>query len=188
MLFFFHSLAALGTSVDRISICNLEGYPGDTVQAKITLMGTDAAYRSGFWDKYYKKTDGDTERMDIRSWITFDPQEYTITQDESKIFIIKVKIPDNASPGLWGAATAEAGLTGHSDERRTYILFKDAFEDGNLYSGMLIPVSVQVLGRANPLAGVFNVLRENALVSVLAAIIALLIVILLTRKRYRKIV
>ena len=186
VLFFAYSLPVSGTSIDRISLCNLEGYPGDTVQAKITLVGTDADSRSGFWDKYYKATDGDNDRMDIRSWISFDPLEYTITKDQKKAFTVKVKIPHNASPGLWGATTSEAGLTNHSDERRTYILFKDAFEGGNLYSGMLIPVSVQVLGRPNPFVVAIDILHENALVSVLAAVIVVLLIILLTRKRSRK--
>jgi hypothetical protein len=184
--FAFYSSAVYGTSVDRISLCNLEGYPGDTIEAKITLVGTDASTRSGFWDKYYRAIDGDNGRMDIRSWISFNPSEYTVTQGESKIFTVIVKIPERALAGLWGAASAEAGLTNHSGERRTYIIFKDAFEGGNLYSGMLIPVSVQVLGKANPLGAAFNILRENALVSGLVAVIIILLAIILTRLRSRK--
>ena len=37
----------LATSVDRLALPNLEGRPGETIEAQITLGGTDAGERSG---------------------------------------------------------------------------------------------------------------------------------------------
>ena len=49
---------ALATSVDRIGVCNLEGYAGETIKKEITLEGTDLEERTGFWYTYYKETEG----------------------------------------------------------------------------------------------------------------------------------
>jgi len=94
--------AALATAVDRMALPNLEGYPGETVEAQITLDGTEAEERSGYWDTFYNKVEGDTDRMDITSWITIEPEEYSIVQGQSITFTVRVKIPDGAAPGLWG--------------------------------------------------------------------------------------
>jgi len=141
---------AMATAVDRLLLCDLEGHPGDTAEAQITLMGTDAEERSGYWSTYYNRVEGDDERMDITSWITIEPEEYTIKLGESLVFTVSVKIPADAAPGVWGASSEEAGQTGHSAERRSYIIFKDAVSEGNVYSGMLIPVLVTVLGETSP--------------------------------------
>ena len=187
VLFAFAGSVALATSVDRMSVTNLEGYPGKTIEQEITLEGTDPGERSGFWYAHYKKIDGDNDRMDITSWITIEPKDYTIKQGESKVFIVKVKIPRNASPGLWGATSEEAAKEGHSGERRTYIVFKDALEGGNVYSGFLIPISVKVLESPNPLAPVLNFVKQNIMtIALIIVIIVLLAVILLKRRKEKK--
>ncbi len=178
--------AALATSVDRLALCNLEGYLGKTVEAQITLQGTDAEERSGYWDTFYKAVEGDAERMDITSWITIEPKEYAITQGKSLVFTVRVKIPDTARPGLWGATSEEAAQSGHSAERRTYLIFKDTITGGNVYSGLLIPVSVKVLGEPNPMTPVLNYIKENIIVILLVVIIIILLAVLLIRTRARK--
>ncbi|MDO8522676.1 MAG: hypothetical protein Q7S12_00095 [bacterium] len=174
-LLFISGSIALATSVDRMSLVNLEGYPGKTTKAEITLEGTDLGERSGFWYTHYKKMEGDNDRMDITSWITVEPKDFTIKQGETKVFTVKVKIPRNAELGLWGATSEEAGKEGHSNERRTYIVFKDAPAGGNVYSGLLIPISVKILLSPNPLAPVINFVMQNIIVIVLSIVILVLI-------------
>lgn len=185
-LLFIPASALWATSVDRLSLCNLEGHPGETIEAKITLEGIDAEERSGYWYTHYKEVEGDDDRMDITSWITIEPEHYTIREGETKVFTLKVKIPGDAEPGLWGATSEEAGKAGHSDERRTYIIFKDAITGGNVYSGLLIPLSVKVPGKPSPLAPVINFIKANIMVTVLAIIIVILVVVLVRRTRLRK--
>jgi len=183
-LLFIAGSVALATSVDRIALPNLEGYPGETIKKKITLEGTTPDERSGFWYTHYKKTEGDNDQMDITSWITIEPKEYTIKQGETKVFTVIVKIPKNARPGLWGATSEEAWKEGHSGERRTYIVFKDALAGGNVYSGLLIPISVKVLPKPNPLAQAVDFARQNTITIALAVVvIVLLVMMLLKRKR-----
>jgi len=181
-LFIFTSFA-LATSVDRMAICNLEGYPGKTIEQEITLEGTDLEERSGFWYTYYKKVEGDNDKMDITSWITIEPKDYTIKQGETKVFSVKVKIPAKAKPGLWGATSEEAWKEGHSSESRTYVVFNDALTGGNVYSGLLIPVSVKVLASPNPLAPVINFIKQNIMTIALSVVIAVLLALLLKRRK-----
>ena len=208
-LFLAAPTATLATSVDRLSLCNLEGHPGETIRAQITLGGTDAGERTGFWQKHYKQMDGDDDRMDITSWITIEPEEYSIAQGQSITFIVKVKIPDSASPGLWGATSEDAGQTGHSAERRTYLIFKDTPTGGNAYSGLLIPVSVRILGETSTLtqvvsptqtqvlptsttaqsgikSSVLNSVKDNLIVIIVGAIIIILLLLILVRMRARR--
>jgi len=183
VLFAFAGSVALATSVDRMSVTNLEGYPGKTIEQEITLEGTDPGERSGFWYTHYKKIDGDNDRMDITSWITIEPRDFTIKQGENKIFTVNVKIPGDARQGLWGATSEEAAKEGHSAERRTYIVFKDAITGGNVYSGLLIPVSVKVLASPNPLAPVINFVKQNIMTIALSIVIIVLLVALLVKRR-----
>ncbi len=176
----------MATGVSRLSLCNLEGNPGHTTRAQILLTGTEQEIRTGYWDVYYKQTDGDTEKMDITSWITIEPKEFTISANETKDFFILVKIPGDTSPGLWGATTEQAGETGHSGERRTYIIFKDTVEGGNVYSGLLIPISVKVTGNPNPLIPIFNFLKNNMVVVILVVIIAILSTLLVIKTKHPK--
>lgn len=176
----------LATAVDRMSLCDLEGYAGETIEAQITLEGTNAEERSGYWYTHYKAVEGDDERMDITPWITIEPEEYTITQGQNITFTVRVKIPGNAEPGLWGATSEGAGQAGQSALRRTYLIFKDAITGGNVYSGLLIPVSVKVLGQSNPLAPAVNFVKQNIIVVVLGVIIIILLAALLTRTRARR--
>jgi len=182
-LLFIPASAVWATSVDRLSLCNLEGYPGDAVEAEITLEGTDPQERAGYWYTHYKEVEGDDDRMDITSWIAIEPEGYTIRGGETKVFTIKVKIPGDAGPGLWGATSEEAGKAGHSDERRTYIIFKDAITGGNVYSGLLIPVSVKVVGKPSPLAPFVKIVKANMIVTALAVVIIILLAVLLPRRR-----
>ncbi len=187
--------AALATAVDRMALPNLEGRPGETIDAQITLEGTSPEERSGYWYTHYKEVEGDDERMDITSWLTIEPEEYVITQGESIVFTVRVKIPGDAEPGLWGATSEEAWQAGHSAERRTYLIFKDTPTGGNVYSGLLIPVSVVVLGETSPPvppgetsqpAPAVNFITDNIIVIVLAVIIIILLAVILTRMRARK--
>jgi hypothetical protein len=200
---------AMATAVDRLVLCDLEGHPGETIEAQITLRGTDAEERSGYWSTYYNKVEGDDERMDITSWITIEPEEYTIREGESLVFTVRVNIPADAAPGVWGATNAEACQTGHSAERRTYIIYKDAVSGGNVYTGMVIPVLVTVLGEESPppeetsspapaetslpkppenpgsTSSALDLIKDNIIVIVLGVIIVILLVVLLTRRRAR---
>jgi len=183
VLFAFAGSVALATSVDRMSVTNLEGYPGKTIEQEITLEGTDPGERSGFWYAHYKKIDGDNDRMDITSWITIEPKDYTIKEGETKVFTVKVKIPRNTGLGLWGTTSEEAAKEGHSGERRTYIVFKDAIGEGNVYSGLLIPISVNVLKSPNPLAPVINFVIQNIMTIALFIVIIVLLAMLLLKRR-----
>jgi hypothetical protein len=180
-MLFVLPLQVMATAVDRMALCNMEGRAGETIETSITLQGNETQGRTGFWSAYYKQVDGDDERMDITSWITIEPQEYAIIDGQSLTFSISVKVPQDASSGLWGATSEEAGQAGHSGERRTYIIYKDAITGGNVYSGLLIPVSVKVLGKTSSTTPL-NFITDNLLVIVLGAIIVILLVVILTRK------
>ncbi len=181
----------LATSVNRLSLTNLEGHPGETIQEQITLQGTEAE-RSGYWQIYYKLVEGDDARMDITSWVTIEPEEYTIAQGQSITFTVMVKIPGEAAPGLWGATSEEAGMAGQSALRRTYLIFRDTPTGGNVYSGLLIPVSVKVLGEASPsqqpskLAPILSYIQDNIIVVALGVIIIILLIWLLVRTTARR--
>ena len=174
--------SALATAVDRMWL-NLEGFPGKTIEQEITLEGTELEERSGFWYTHYKEVEGDDSRMDITPWITIEPKDYTIKQGEIKAFTVKVKIPKDAGQGLWGATSEEAGKEGHSGERRTYIIFKDAITGGNVYSGLLLPISVKVLKSPNPLAPVLNFVKQNIMIIVLSIVIIVLLALLSLKRR-----
>lgn len=184
-LFLPPPLTVWGTSIDRLELCNLEAQPGETITTQITLFGTESETRTGYWDTYYKQVDGDNDHMDITSWITIQPKEFSIAKDESKVFNVSIKLPQNTEPGLWGATSVNAGDSGHSAERRTYIIFKDTAAGGNVYSGLMIPISVQVTGKVNPFTGIINFLSKNVLVIVLVVIIVILATFLLLRLRHR---
>jgi hypothetical protein len=184
-LFLTGSIGVMSTSIDRMSLCNLGGQPGETIVTTITLFGTESETRTGYWDTYYKQVDSDNDHMDITPWITIQPKEFSIAKDESKVFNISIILPQNTEPGLWGATSVNAGDSGHSAERRTYIIFKDTAAGGNVYSGLMIPISVQVTGKVNPFTGIINFLSKNVLVIVLVVIIVILATFLLVRLRHR---
>jgi len=92
-LMFFPIFSALATSVDRMSFTNQEGRPGETIELEMILEGTDAGERVGYWYTNYKETEGDTAEMDITSWISIEPKDYTIKQGESISFKINVCYP-----------------------------------------------------------------------------------------------
>ena len=89
-LLFVQGSFALATSVNKMSLTNLVGYPGKTIKAEIALEGTDLGDRSGFWYTNYKKIEGDNNKMDITSWITVEPKDFTIKQGEIKKYVIFV--------------------------------------------------------------------------------------------------
>ncbi|RZN43476.1 MAG: hypothetical protein EFT35_01240 [Methanophagales archaeon ANME-1-THS] len=177
------------TSVDRLSITDNEGYAGDVIEILITLESTADAARTGHWRTYYKAVEGDDEKMDITSWIEVIPTEYTLNVGETKEFTVRITIPENAKPGLYGAIAENAGMEGHSGDRRTYIIFEDAdsaaLSGGGsaVYSGLLIPVSVNVLPEQNPLIPIIRGIQENVVYIALVAVIIVLLVLLLRRKK-----
>ncbi len=173
----------LATSVNQMALTNLIGSPGKTIKTQITLEGTDLEERSGFWYVRYKKVEGDNNRMDITSWITIEPENYTIKQKETKTFTVKVKVPRDAELGLWGATSEEAGKEGYSSERRTYIVFKDAPGGGNVYSGLLLPISVQVSESESFLEPLINFVLSNIIVIILSLVIIVLLARPLLKRR-----
>lgn len=183
------SVPVLATSVDRLSICNNEGYAGDVIDIPITLEGTSLEERKGHWRTHYKRVEGDDEKMDITPWITVIPTEYTLNAGEVKAFAVRITIPRNAKPGLYGATSEVAGMPGHSGERRTYVIFEDADASvvaaggSAVYSGLLLPVSVKVLAEQNPLIPILRAIEENIVTIVLVAIVVVLLVLLLRREK-----
>ena len=181
---------AAATSVDRLFLTNLEGYPGDTITQNIQLTG-NLPDRIGHWRTSYKYVEGeDVTKMDIRSWIAITPANYTLAEGEVKTFTVAIRIPKDAEPGLYGATSTEAGLVGHSGERRTYIVFEDADaiavteSQGNIaYTGLLLPISVKVLGKPNPLTPLIKLVQANLISIFLLAIVVVLLVLLLRRRK-----
>jgi hypothetical protein len=154
------------TSIDTLSMCNIEGYPGDTITEYVQLTG-NMPDRIGHWRTSYKHIEGDdVAKMDIRSWITITPENYTLAEGEVKTFTVEIRIPHDAESGLYGATSPEAGLIGHSDDRRTYILYEDADATAVMtgenvaYTGLLIPVSVIVLSKPTPTPQVTPSIKE----------------------------
>ena len=132
------SVPVSATSVDRLSICNIEGHAGNEIEVPITLKSTSDSERIGHWSTYYKKVEGEGEgesrsegdyekakKRDITFGITITPANYTLEPGETKIFTVRIRIPRDAKPGLYSATSEDAGKEGHSDERRTYIIFED---------------------------------------------------------------
>lgn len=184
----FVSVPVSATAVDQLSICNNEGYAGDVIDIPITLASTSGE-RMGHWCTYYKQVEGDDEKADITSWITIIPANYTLKAGEVKEFTVRITIPGNAKPGLYGATSESADMEGHSGERRTYIMFEDADASvvaaggSAVYSGLLIPVSVKVLAEQNPLIPIIRGIEENIISILLLAIVIVLLAVLLRRKR-----
>jgi len=103
---------------------------------------------------------------------------------------VRISIPKDAEPGLlYGATSESAGMEGHSGERRTYVIFEDADASvvaaggSAVYTGLLIPVSVKVLGKPNPLTPVIKAIEANIISIALLAIVLILLVLLLRRKK-----
>lgn len=177
---------ASATTVDRAIFCNLRAYPSDTITEHITLYG-DSQERMGSWRVFYKQVEGDSEKMNITSWIEVTPKDYTIKNGEAKHFQLIITVPSDASPELWGATSEDAGIPGHVEERRTYIEFKDGDAESakaggvTTMTGIRIPVSVNVLGvpaKPSPLAGLAETVKSNIItISLLAVIVVLLIII-----------
>ncbi len=184
--FIAQPLVVLATSVDHLNLCNLQGNPGEIVQINITLTGTEIEERTGYWYNFYKKVDGDDNKMDITSWITIQPEQYSLKQGDNKVFTVKVSIPNDAQAGLWGATSVEADQSGHSDQRRTYVVFKDTPTGGNVYSGLLIPVSVNVTENPSLFVQLTKLISENLMITVLLVVILILAFLLFLKSRPRK--
>jgi len=183
------SVPVSATAVDRLSITDNEGYAGDVIEIPITLESTSDAARMGHWRTYYKPVEGDDEKMDITSWIEVIPTEYTLNVGEVEEFTVRITIPKDAKTGLYGAIAENAGMEGHSGDRRTYVIFEDADAStvaaggSAVYSGLLIPVSVKVLAERNPLIPVIRGIEANIVTIVLVAVVIVLLVLLLRRKK-----
>lgn len=183
------SVPVSATAVDRLSITDYEGYAGDVIEIPITLESTSEAARMGHWRTHYKRVEGDDEKMDITSWIGVIPTEYTLNAGEVEEFTVRITIPKDAKPGLYGATAENAGMEGHSGDRRTYVIFEDADASvvaaggSAVYSGLLLPVSVKVLAEENPLIPVIRGIEENIVTIALVAVVIVLLVLLLRRKK-----
>ncbi len=83
------------TSVDKLSICDVEGHAGDVIDIPITLRSTSDSKRAGYWSIFYKKVEGesDDKKMDITDWITITPPNYTLKSGEVKSFTTTISIP-----------------------------------------------------------------------------------------------
>lgn len=182
---------ASATTVDRAIFCNLDAYPGDTIIENITLYG-DLPERAGSWRVFYKQREGDSEKMDITSWIEVTPKEYRVKNGEAKHFQLIIKVPPDVSPGLWGATSEDAGISGHAAQRRTYIEFLDgdaeAAKAGGVatMTGIRIPVSVNVLGtpeKPSPFEGIADAIESNIIIIALFAVIVVLLTMLLRRRK-----
>ncbi len=188
VLIFVVTIASVAaTAVNRLSLCNNEGYAGDVLTIPVTLEGTSVE-RIGHWRTFYKTVEGDSVKADITSWLEVNPVDYTLKAGEEKAFSVRISIPKDAKPGLYGATSEEAGMEGHSGERRTYILFEDASAaagagDSTVYTGLMIPVSVNVLAVQNPFTLITRGIEENKHLVALVAIAFILVVVLLRRKR-----
>ena len=188
VLIFVVTIASVAaTAVNRLSLCNNEGYAGDVLTIPITLEGTSEE-RIGHWRSFYKNVEGDSAKADIRNWIEITPANYTLKAGEVKEFSVQITLPKDAKPGLYGATSEGAGMEGHSGERRTYIMFEDASAAAGagksaVYSGLMIPVSVTVLAVQNPLTHITRRIEENIHFVALVAIVIILIVVLLRRKK-----
>ena len=187
VLIFVVTIASVAaTAVNRLSICNNEGYTGDVLTIPVTLECTSGE-RIGHWRTFYKKVEGDSAKANITNWIEVIPEDYTLKAGEEKEFSVRITIPKDAKPGLYGATSEDAGMEWHSGERRTYILFEDASAaagagDSTVYTGLMIPVSVNVLAVQNPFTLITRELKENKHLVALMAIAFILIVVLLRRK------
>jgi hypothetical protein len=188
VLIFVVTIASVAaTAVNRLSLCNNEGYAGDVLTIPVTLEGTSGEM-IGHWRSFYKNVEGDSATADITNWLELNPENYTLKAGEEKAFSVRISIPKDAKPGLYGATSEEAGMKGHSGERRTYILFEGASAaagagDSTIYTGLMIPVSVNVLAVQNPFTLITRGLKENKHLVALVSIAVILVVVLLRRKR-----
>lgn len=182
---------ASATTAERVIFCNLNAYPGDTITENMTLYG-DLPDRTGSWRVFYKQIEGDSEEMNITSWIEVKPKDYTLKTGEAKYFQLIINVPSDAAPGLWGAISEDAAIQGHVDQRRTYIEFTDGDADAAkaggvaTRTGIRIPVSVNVLGtpeKPSPFEGFTDMLKSNILSIAMLAVIVVLLVILLRRRK-----
>lgn len=184
------------TAVSKVTLYGFSGYPGDVIEIPIELTG-DLPERTGYWEAFYTKFEGDEEeKMDITSWITIEPKNYTLKLNETKEFMITITIPKDAEPGLHGVNSTDAPTPGHWYQRRTWIRFKDT--DASLvvgaggvaaWTGFRIPVSVQVLEKPSApgaLGPIITAIKENTtpiLLAVILILIGIVVVIMLKRRK-----
>ncbi|KAF5437755.1 hypothetical protein C5S35_02450, partial [Candidatus Methanophagaceae archaeon] len=101
VLIFVVTIASVAaTTVNRLSICNNEGYAGDVLNIPITLEGTSGE-RIGHWRTLYKTVEGDSATANITNWIELNPENYTLKAGEEKEFSIRISLPKDAKPGLY---------------------------------------------------------------------------------------
>lgn len=182
------------TSVDKLFICDVEGYAGDVIDIPITLRSTSDSERAGYWSIFCKKVEGesDDKKMDITDWITITPPNYILKSGEVKSFTITISIPADVSPGLYGATSPDADMEGHSDERRTYIVFEDADTSATdagasaVKSGMLIPVSVKVLEEESLFDAVNETAERNTILALVGTVIILISAFVLIVRRKKR--
>ena len=182
---------ASATMTDTPVLYDLKGYPGDVITVNITLTGTNPE-RIGHWETYYKHIKGDTEKMNITSWIAIEPNDYTLKEGESKTFTVTIKIPENAKLGLYGVVSPDASAVGYGHLRRIYLKFTDADASAVnaggsvVWTGFRIPVSINVLGvpvKPSPFEGITETIKSNIITIALFAVIIVLLTVLLRRRK-----
>lgn len=180
------------TGTNRIRMYGYDGYPGDIITDTITLTGSGDAARTGHWKVLYTPFEGDTEKMNLSSWITISPVNYTINPREEQIFTVTIKIPEDARAGLYGVNSSEAELKGHWYQRRQWIMFEDTSAEAagkavTAYSGFKIPVSVVVLGKPSIVDKLKYFIEDNkAVLSGLLAGVLLMVIVFGAQSLIRK--
>ncbi len=178
------------TITDTITAYGYKGYPGDTINFTVKLMGDRPTTRSGYWCTLYTPFEEDSETMNISSWITIDPIKYELDEGEAKVFNVTIRIPKDAKPGLYGINSSDAPSPGHWYQRRTWICFRDADISAinatgvAAWTGFRIPVSVEVMGK-EPFISAEDIgeLITINLSYILFGIIIILIILLFRAKR-----
>jgi len=182
--------AASATQTDTITAYGCRGEPGDTITFEVRLTG-DKETRYGYWYTLYTPFDGDSEEMNITSWIEIEPNEYTLDEGETEVFTVTIEIPEDAKPGLYGVNSTDAPTPGHWYQRRTWVCFRDAdvsvIDSPGVaaWTGFRIPISVIVVGE-EPLISVDMIgefLTGNMTYILLAVIVILIFILIRTRRR-----
>lgn len=181
--------AASATQTDTITAYGWRGEPGEILTFSVQLTG-DKDTRYGYWYALYTPFKGDSEEMNITSWIKIEPKEYTLSEGESEVFTITIEIPEDAKPGLYGVNSTDAPIPGHWYQRRTWVCFRDADVSAKdtpgvaAWTGFRIPISVEVVGEEPLITSdmVSEFFASNTTLILLAIIVVLVFFLIRSRR------